>query len=84
MFAMERGRAAGAGEMSACLHGVVIPEGGWELPEGVDDRYGEFYMACDCCDYPMSHDCSSIYYDQKSGETLCTFCAPDEGGKEKA
>lgn len=65
-----------------CPHGVEVPEGGWSLPEGVYDPWGEFYMACDCCDYPMSHACAEIYHNQETGETLCTICEPkaESGG----
>lgn len=61
-----------------CPHGVEAPEGGWTLPEGEEDEHGEFYMACDCCDYPMHHDCPAIYHDQETGETLCSRCEPAE------
>lgn len=65
------------GKTRRCIHGVVIPKDGWPLPEGVTEEGSEeFYMACDCCDYPMSHDCSSIYHNQETGETLCTQCEP--------
>ena len=60
-----------------CSHGSAMPDGGWLLPDGMDEEGSEeFYMACDCCGYPMSHGCAEIYHNQETGETLCSMCEP--------